>query len=109
MNKFSFIQIQTTVSSQREAEKIAQTLSKQQLAACIQIIGPILSVYRWKGRVERTKEWLCLIKTRKSLYKKIEVAIKEIHSYDLPEIIVAPILEGNKQYLLWINKETSKQ
>jgi periplasmic divalent cation tolerance protein len=99
----SFIQISTTTETKKEAQKIAQYLVEQKLAACVQITGPIESTYRWKEKVETTGEWLCLIKTRKNLYKEVKIAIKKLHSYETPEIIALPIVKGSKEYLNWLD------
>ena len=98
----SYIQITTTTETKEEAEKIAQYLVEQKLAACVQITGPIASTYRWKGKVETACEWLCLIKTREDFFDKVEAAIKKLHSYETPEIIAMPIVKGTKEYLSWI-------
>jgi periplasmic divalent cation tolerance protein len=99
----SYIQIMTTTETKEEAEKIAQYLVEQKLAACVQITGPIVSTYRWKGNVETACEWLCLIKTREGLYDKVETAIKKLHSYETPEIIAIPIIKGSSEYLSWLD------
>ncbi len=99
----SYIQITTTTETKEEAEKITQYLVEQKLAACVQIIGPIASIYRWKGKVETANEWLCLIKTREEFYDKVETTIKKLHSYETPEIIAVPIIKGSKEYLNWID------
>lgn len=99
----SFIQVSTTTETKEEAEKIAQCLVEQKLSACVQITSPITSTYRWKGKVENAQEWLCLIKTREDLYDKVEKAIKELHSYETPEIIAVPIIKGSSEYLIWLN------
>jgi periplasmic divalent cation tolerance protein len=101
----SFIQVTTTTESREQAKKIADFLVEQKLVACVQIVGPIESTYRWKGKVENAQEWLCLIKTRDDFYKEVESAIKEMHSYETPEIIVVPILKGSKEYLNWLDDE----
>jgi len=103
--KSEFIQVFTTVAKRSDAERIAKALSDKKLSACSQIIGPITSVYKWKGKVEKSKEWLCLSKSKKNNYKKIEKAIKEIHPYELPEIIAVPIIEASREYLAWMRKE----
>jgi periplasmic divalent cation tolerance protein len=99
----SYIQITTTTETKEEAEKIAQYLVEQKLAACVQITGPIASTYRWKSKVENAQEWLCLIKTREDFYNKVETAIKKLHSYETPEIIAVPILKGSSEYLSWLD------
>ncbi|MFA6252708.1 MAG: divalent-cation tolerance protein CutA [Patescibacteria group bacterium] len=104
-NKQKFIQISTTVAKKSDAEKIAAILSDKKLSACTQIIGPITSIYRWKGKLEKSKEYLCLVKTKKGKYKKIEKTIKEIHPYKIPEIIALPIIEGSADYMKWAQKE----
>ena len=104
--KPEFIQIYTTVAKRSDAERIAKTLFEKKLSACTQIIGPITSVYRWKGNMEKSKEWLCVAKSKKRNYKKIEKAIKEIHPYELPEIIAISIIGGSKEYFGWMRNET---
>lgn len=101
----SFIQASTTMGNKEDAQKIAQYLVKQKLAACVQITGPIESTYRWKSKVETASEWLCLIKTRNNLFDKVEEAIKKLHPYEIPEIIALPIIEGSKEYLKWLDEE----
>jgi len=101
-----FIQITTTTDSKELAKKIAGALVEQKIAACAQVSGPITSVYEWKEKIENTREWMCVIKTRKNLYKSIEDTIKKLHPYEVPEIIAVPILEGSPAYLDWINEVT---
>ena len=101
----SYIQISTTTATKEQAEKIVQHLVETKLAACVQINGPITSIYRWKGKVENAQEWLCLIKTREDLFDKVEAAIKSQHPYETPEIIAVPIVKGSKEYLNWIDDE----
>jgi periplasmic divalent cation tolerance protein len=100
----SYIQITTTTETKEEAQKIAQYLVDTKLAACVQVTGPITSIYRWKGKVENAQEWLCLIKTQDDLYDKVEAAIKSQHHYETPEIIAVPIVKGSKEYLNWIDE-----
>ncbi|MEN6621293.1 MAG: divalent-cation tolerance protein CutA [Smithella sp.] len=104
----SFIQVTTTTDNKEEAEKIAQHLVGEKLAACVQIMGPINSTYRWKGKVETAEEWLCLIKTKESLYPELEKAIISLHSYETPEIVASFIVKGSTGYLGWIEEETLK-
>jgi periplasmic divalent cation tolerance protein len=101
----SYIQISTTTETKEQAQKIAQYIVETKLAACVQISGPIKSIYRWKGKIETADEWLCLIKTRAIFYNKVETTIKKLHSYETPEIIAVPIVKGSKKYLNWIDHE----
>lgn len=103
-----FIQVTTATGSAEEAERIARALVDERLAACVQVIGPIRSVYWWKGKVEDAQEWLCLAKTRKAVFPEIEAAIKRMHSYDLPEITAVDIVAGSAEYLKWAGEETGK-
>ena len=98
-----YIQVTTTTKTKKQAEKIAQHLVETTLAACVQITGPITSIYRWKGKVDNANEWLCLIKTKEELFEKVEAAIKKMHSYETPEIIAVPIVTGSKEYMNWID------
>lgn len=104
-----YIQVITTVSKKSDAEKISKALMDKRLAACVQIGGPIKSIYRWKGKIERALEWVCIIKTRKNFYKKVEKEIKESHPYEIPEIIAVSIAEGSKDYLKWLSDETLRR
>lgn len=99
------IQVVTTTSNKEEAEKIAEALVGQRLAACVQIGGPITSIYRWQDNIERGEEWLCTIKTRNSHFAAVEAAIRQLHSYDEPEILATPIVAGSRGYLDWLARE----
>lgn len=100
-----FIQITTTAGSREEADRIATTLVDRRLAGCVQILGPIRSVYRWQGQIEHAEEWLCQIKTTRERYAAVEAAICEVHSYDCPEIIATPIVAGSAAYLQWLAEQ----
>ncbi len=99
------IQVQTTFSSKDDAEKLAQDLVSWKLAACVQVIA-VRSTYRWKGRVVKELEWLCLIKTKEGLFSEVFRAIKKVHPNDVPEIVALPIERGSKEYLKWLEEET---
>jgi periplasmic divalent cation tolerance protein len=99
-----YVQVLTTVSSEQEAERIADDLLDRRLAACVQIVGPILSRYRWQGKLEQAREWQCLAKTEARLFEAVEAAIRAIHSYDEPEIIATPIAAGSSGYLSWVSE-----
>lgn len=92
----------TTTGSEEEARKIAQTLVDRQLAACVNIVPQVESVYRWQGKVESAREWLLLIKTTAEKFAAVRDAIRELHSYDLPECIAIAIDDGSAGYLQWI-------
>ncbi len=98
----SYIQVTTNTETKEEAQKIAQYLVEQKLAACVQITSSMESTYRWKGKIETANEWLCLIKTREDLFEKVEAAIKKLHSYETPEIIAVPIVKASKEYSIWL-------
>jgi len=100
-----FIQVSTTVEHRADAEKMAESLVEKNIAACVQIIGPLTSFFHWHGKLEKAEEYLCLIKTRKELFPDLEVVIKEIHPYEVPEIVGTPITEGGKEYLNWMASE----
>ena len=99
------IQVSTMTDSADEAATIADTLVRERLAACAQVLGPADSVYWWKGTVENAREWQCILKTREDLYEKVEARIRALHSYQLPAIIAVPVLGGSAPYLQWINDE----
>ena len=98
-----YIQVLTTAGSEEEAGCIASLLVERRLAACVQVVGPITSRYRWQGQVEEEREWQCLAKTTRDAYDAVEKAIREAHSYDEPEIVATPILAGSPGYLAWID------
>ncbi len=102
------IQVITTTASRPEADRIASALVERQLAACVQISGPINSTYRWQGNVETSEEWLCTVKTRNDLYAEVEQAIKELHSYDEPEILAVPVQAGSSGYLDWLDVQVKR-
>lgn len=100
-----YVQVFTTINDRKKAEDIAESVVVKRLAACVQITGPVTSVYRWEGKVNKEEEWLLIIKSSKELYGKLEKEIKEIHPYDVPEILVMPVLDGNRDYLEWLRNE----
>jgi periplasmic divalent cation tolerance protein len=102
-----YIQLITTTDKREDAQTIAQALVERRLAACVQIVGPITSVYRWQGKIQTAQEWQCLVKSRRALYTPIERAIRELHPYQVPEILALPVLAGSEAYLNWIDQEVS--
>jgi periplasmic divalent cation tolerance protein len=100
----NYIQVATTVGSTEEARRLAEALVDRRLAACVQVLGPIVSRYRWRGEVEEAEEWQCLAKTEAALYPEVEAAIRAAHSYDEPEILATPVVAGSEGYLGWVSE-----
>ena len=100
-----WIQVITTVGSRIEAEKISREVIKSRLAGCAQILGPITSIYRWKGELKEDREWFCIMKTRLSLYEELESVIQQNHSYEVPEILATPVISGSMAYVRWLDQE----
>ncbi|HTU23980.1 MAG TPA: divalent-cation tolerance protein CutA [Pirellulales bacterium] len=103
------MQVITTVGSRAEAERIAAQLVDARTAACVQIVGPVTSTFRWQGAIETSEEWLCLAKTTRDAFAAVERQIRALHSYELPEIIALPIVAGSAAYLNWIASEVPPQ
>jgi len=97
-----FLQVVTTTPSAAVARRIAATLVDRRLAACVQIAGPIESTYRWQGKVETAREWLCLMKTNLARYRELVAAVEALHPYDTPELVAFPIAAGSGKYLEWL-------
>ncbi len=94
----------TTTGSQEEARKIASALVERRLAACVNILGPMESVYRWQGAVETAPEFLLVIKTTAAAFERVGEAIKGLHSYDVPECVLVTIEDGSEGYLKWLGE-----
>ncbi len=101
-----YILVLVTVPDQDKGKEIARRLVEERLAACVTISGACQSFYWWEERIAEESEHILFIKTRASLYGKLEKRIRGLHSYDVPEIIALPILKGYEKYLGWIDKET---
>jgi periplasmic divalent cation tolerance protein len=103
-----YIQVLTTTATKEDAQRIAQALVESRLAACVQVLGPITSTYRWQGTEETSEEWLCQIKTRRDLFDTLEEAIRRIHPYEVPEILALPVVAGSQKYLAWLEGEVQR-
>jgi periplasmic divalent cation tolerance protein len=106
MAKPAYLVVFITASSYEEARKIASALVDQKKAACVNIVPKVNSLFRWKGKIEEVEESLMVVKTRAELFPEVVSAVKSIHSYEVPEIIALPIVEGNPDYLTWLKEET---
>ena len=98
------ILVLTTASSQDEARKIGRLLVERLLAACVSIVPQVGSIYRWEGEVEEAEEWLLIVKTTRGAFERVRDAIKELHSYDVPECLCLPVEDGSVEYLSWIGQ-----
>jgi periplasmic divalent cation tolerance protein len=92
----------TTAGNEAEAQRIARELVERKLAACVNIVPRVQSIYRWQGKVESSEEYLLLIKTSSARVDEMQTAIRELHSYELPEFIVMAMTDGSEEYLNWI-------
>jgi len=95
--------IMVTASSREEAEKIATTLLERRLIACANILGPVSSRFWWQGKIDSVEEYIIFMKTKRELFDQVADNVKQLHSYEVPEIIALSIVEGSKPYLEWIN------
>jgi periplasmic divalent cation tolerance protein len=98
------IVVLTTASSNDEARKIGRELVERMLAACVNIVPQVGSIYRWEGEVEEAEEWLLIVKTTRGAFERVREAINQLHSYDLPECICLSIEDGSVEYLSWIGQ-----
>ena len=106
VSKDSYVIVLVTAANQDDAAAIGRALVDERLAACANLVGPIRSIYRWRDAVEDASEHLLLIKTRASLFPAVQARVKELHSYEVPEIVAVEIKRGSPQYLDWIREST---
>jgi periplasmic divalent cation tolerance protein len=99
------IVVLTTCASQEEAEKIARHLVQKRVAACVSANAGVTSVYHWQGRMEESKEVALAIKTRRGLFPQVLEELRRVHSYEVPEVLALPVVEGSPSYLDWMDRE----
>ena len=102
-----FIVVLVTVGSVAEGERLARALVEERLAACVNRIPAVQSVYRWEGKVEESTEELLVIKTRADRFAALEKRVSELHSYSVPEVIALPIVSGSEAYLKWLGEQVA--
>jgi periplasmic divalent cation tolerance protein len=103
-----YVIVMVTSANKQEAENITQQLLKKQFIACANITGPVTSLFRWSGKIEKAKEYLVFMKSRKDLFKNLTETVKTLHSYEVPEIIALPIVEGSEAYLGWLESRLAE-
>ena len=96
----------TTCKDRRQATAIARALVKEKLAACVNIVPAVASIYVWEGKLEEGREVLLIIKSRAALSKRLTARVKQLHSYAVPEVVTIPIASGNPDYLRWVREST---
>ena len=102
-----YVQLTTTTGKRQDAEQIASELVSRRLAACVQVTGPVVSTFRWQGKIETAEEWTCTIKTIGARLPDIRKLFQEIHPYEVPEVIAIPIIDGGPDYLKWLEEQVT--
>jgi periplasmic divalent cation tolerance protein len=97
-----FVVVLVTAGSAEEAQRIGRALVTEQLAGCVNVVGPIRSIYRWQGAVEEAEERLLIIKARAADLAALEARVRALHSYDVPEVLALPVTAGSEDYLAWL-------
>jgi periplasmic divalent cation tolerance protein len=100
-----YVQVTTATGKRQDAEQLASELVSRRLAACAQVSGPIVSTFRWQGKVETAEEWVCTMKTTIAQLDAIQRLFGEIHPYDVPELIATSIVDGSDAYLRWLSEQ----
>jgi periplasmic divalent cation tolerance protein len=106
MNETDYVIVLTTLPTDADATRFAQTLVEARLAACVNLLPVMESVYRWEGNVEQERERQLVIKTSRSRMAALWERVRELHPYDVPEFVVLPIVDGNDTYLRWLGEST---
>jgi periplasmic divalent cation tolerance protein len=99
------IVVLSTCDSEDEAVQVARSLVEKRLAACVNIVAGARSIYRWKDSIEDSPEWLLVIKSRRGLFSAVREEIRKLHTYEVPEVIALPVVEGSESYMAWLDRE----
>ncbi len=99
----NYILVLVTTANKPEAEKISQALLKEKIIACANIINPVTSFFHWQDKVDRCEECLVIMKSRKDLFAELAERVKQLHSYEIPEVLSFPIIDGSEAYFTWMN------
>ncbi len=108
MNPDEFVAVFITAGAAEEAERIARALVEERLAGCVNVVGPVRSIYRWQGAVEDAAEYLLVAKARVADVEALERRARALHSYDIPEVIAVPLCAGSAAYLAWLADATAR-
>jgi periplasmic divalent cation tolerance protein len=95
----------SSCDSEEQAGRIGRALVEQRLAACVNIVPGARSIYRWKGQIEDATEWKLIIKSRRDLREHLRAAFGKIHTYEVPELLAVPVVDGSESYLAWLDRE----
>ena len=98
----------STAGARRDAERLAAALVDERLAACVNLVAPLTSIYRWQGAIERAREVLLIVKTRRALVPRVTARIRALHGYDVPEVLALPVVGGSPPYLAWLLDATAE-
>ncbi len=99
------IVVLTTCDSKKRADKLARHLVKRRVAACVNVLPKARSIYRWKEKIEEASEWMLIIKSRRDLFADLRAEIEKLHTYEVPELIALPIVDGSEPYLAWFDAQ----
>jgi periplasmic divalent cation tolerance protein len=99
------IVVLSACDSEEEAARMARQLVEKRLASCVNILPQVRSIYRWKGEIEDTREFVLMIKTRRDIFPMLRAEIAKIHSYEVPEVLALPVVDGAETYLTWLDRE----
>jgi periplasmic divalent cation tolerance protein len=107
MTESEFVVVLVTVGSRAEGETIARRLVDERLAACVNVVGPMRSIYTWQGRTADEEEYLLVIKSRREIFAALETRVRALHSYEVPEVVALPVVAGSAPYLEWLRASTA--